>query len=285
MRMTRTAKVLPLVATALAALLLLSGCSASSGGSSDSAGSATQAQDAAAGTSEATSDEGDAAVIVSGEMWFTADDPLTAARSAVDIVAAAGGRVDGREETADGTDGQDGDRATLTARVPSEAAEDVTAKLADIATVERSTLTTSEVGTRQRDLTARATSLRTSIARYDAWLATATTPSDLMEIESGLSERQTELETIEAEITTLAGQVAMSTFTLMFSEVVTPADPGAATPQNFGESVAAGWGDFVGALTGLSIVLGRMLPWLVTLALIGAVTWWLVRRGKAGAAS
>lgn len=268
------------LAAVFAAVLLLSGCSASSG--SDEAaiveydGAAPGSGELADGASQqdkpaATADQ---ALVITGSITITAEDPIAAAEKATAITTAAGGRVDARQQYAP----RDGDagRATLTLRIPASALEDVRDQLADLGTVEETLTDTENVGTQQRDLETRITTLRASIARYTGWLADADATSDLIELESAISQRQTELESLEAQQRELADSVAMSTITVQL--VSTAYAPPPEGPTDFWSALAAGWASFVGFWSAVLIALGMGLPWLVLVAIGITVIVWIARR-------
>lgn len=258
--MNKTRRVLAVLVLASLGAFGLAGCAASSGG--DSAQSAGQAP-AQGAPAEAAADEPDAAVVITGRISIVAKDPIGAAGEATAIVADAGGRVSARTEHA----AEDGGQASaeLTLRVPADVIEDVRDALAGLGTVKETTLDSAEVGGTQRDLDARITTLRASIARYNEWLGTASETSDLIELESAIAERQTELEGLEAQARALSDQVAMSTITLnLMSEYV----PVKTAPDDFGEALLIGWNGFVGFWGAVIIALGVALPWLVLFAAI-----------------
>lgn len=269
--MTSTRKLLTVLAIASCAALGLAGCAASgTGGESSSVGQAAP-QDAAA----ADPAEPDSSVVITGRITIVAGDPIAAARDATDIVTDAGGRVAARTERAAEEGGQSS--AELTLRVPADAVEDVRTDLAALGTVKETALESAEVGATRRDLDARITTLRASIARYNEWLGTAAVTSDLIELETAISERQSELEGLEAQSRELADQVAMSTITLsLMSEYV----PVATAPGNVGEALAQGWDGFVAFWGAMLIGLGLSLPWLVLLAAIALAVIWLVLRSR-----
>lgn len=270
--MTSPSRILLALVLAGAAALALSGCTAGGGGSSSSVDQ-VPAQDEAA--TVADPDSADAAVIITGRVVITADSPVAAADEATDIAIDAGGRVDARSEHASGEGGDA--TAELTMRIPATAVEEVRVALRDLGTVEETSLETAEVGGQQRDLTARITTLTTSIARYNEWLATADKTSDLIDLESAIAERQSELELLQGELHALEDQVAMSTITVTIrSEYV----PTSTAPTNLGEALAVGWTGFVAFWSGVVIALGVALPWLVLLAAIAAVVMWLVARKR-----
>ena len=267
--MTITQRRRSLAAALLTAAILLTGCSASNAGS---AGSAAQPADAQPAAADAPAE---AAEIITGTIWLTASDPMAAARAATEAVVAAGGRIEDRDEyaSADLTEA----RATLTARIPVAKIDEVREELTSIGTVSRTQLASEDVGTAQRDLEARANSLRTSVERYETWLAAAQSPGDLAELEESLSERQTRLESIESELRTMADKVAMSTITLVIGA---DAGPDTTEPQTLGDALAVGWNGFVGFWSATLLNVSVALPWLVLLALAGAVVFILARRRR-----
>jgi hypothetical protein len=272
--MTITQRRRSLAAALLTAAILLTGCSASNAGSAGSAAqpAAVQPADAQPAAADAPAE---AAEIITGTIWLTASDPMAAARSATEAVVAAGGRIEDRDEyaSADLTEA----RATLTARIPVAKIEDVREQLTSIGTVSRTQVTSEDVSTAQRDLEARASSLRTSVERYETWLAAAQTPSDLAELEESLSERQTRLETIESELRAMADKVAMSTITLVIGGDGHH-DP--TQPQTVGDALAAGWNGFAGFWLATLLNVSVALPWLVLIALAGAVALVIMRRRR-----
>lgn len=256
--MNKTRRVLAVLILASLGAFGLAGCAASSSG-----GSAQNPAQAPAQGAPAEAGEPDAAVVITGRISIVAADPIGAAGEATAIVADAGGRVSARTEHA----AEDGGQASaeLTLRVPADALEDVRDALADLGTVKETTLDSAEVGGTQRDLDARITTLRASIERYNDWLSTASETSDLIELESAIAERQTELEGLEAQARALADQVDMSTVTLsLMSEYV----PVKTAPDDFGEALLVGWNGFVGFWGAVMIALGVALPWLVLFAAI-----------------
>ncbi len=267
------------LAAAFAALFLLAGCSAvgsadSAGGSSGEYDAPVVVEDGASEPDTASGADADRALVITGTITITADDPISAAEKATAITTAAGGRVDARQQYAP----RDGDagRATLTLRIPADALEKVRDQLAELGSVDETLTDSVDVGTQQRDLETRITTLRASITRYTGWLADADTTKDLIELETAISERQNELESLEAQQRALADSVAMSTITLeLRSAALAPPPEG---PTDFLSAVAAGWAGFVGFWSAVLVALGMGLPWLVLVGLVIAVVVWIARR-------
>jgi hypothetical protein len=217
-------------------------------------------------------------VVISGDATITAEDPLAASKQAVRIVESAGGRVDDRTEYAAGEN--DNGSAQLTLRIPADSLTAVLEKLEKLGTTEQVSLSTSDVTVEKQDLDARIDALRASIGRLGALIAKAKNISDLIALESEISSRQGELESLEAQQRYLADQVAMSSITLYLqSEAQAPVSQ----PDTFWDGLSAGWGAFVAFWAGLLVVLGVLLPWIVTLGIIALVIVLLVRRRQARA--
>ncbi|TXK19451.1 DUF4349 domain-containing protein [Homoserinibacter sp. GY 40078] len=271
-----------LLVAVVASAILLSGCSAQQYGSGgdiavDSAdGEVVSGGDTGEAGSAEEPGEADRAVVITGSIVITVDDPIEAATDATAIVTEAGGRVDARNEIAPRDDEEAS--ATLTLRVPADSVEEVRAQLAELGDVDETQFDAVEVGATQRDLEVRIRTLRTSIARYTDWLSDATETTDLIKLETAIADRQTQLETLEAEQRALADQIAMSTITLhLRSEGLAPPPEG---PSSFVEGVAVGWNAFVGFWAGVAVAAGIGLPWLLLLGAIAAAIVVVVRRAS-----
>ena len=273
----------------LAAVLALTGCSAAGGGASDS-GDYSVPQGPDQGVAEGDSggdggaplDEGgvtspteDRQVIISGNVTITADDPLKASRDAVRIVEAAGGRVDGRTEYAP-SEGDKGS-ATLQLRIPADKLTATLDKLEELGRADEVALSSSDVTVASQDLDARINALRASIERLNALIVKAKDIDDLITLESAISTRQAELESLEAEKRYLDDQVSMSTISLYLRS---DAEAPKTVPGDFWSGLATGWNAFVGFWAGLLVVLGVLLPWLITLGAIAVLIILIVRRRR-----
>lgn len=264
----------------LAATLALTGCASASGGGSvaeDEGNPAPQAPqfdgDASGGDASGGSDGGlvtgdvvDRQVVITGNVTITADDPLKASKEAVRIVEAAGGRIDGRTEYA-ATDGDKGS-AQLELRIPAAKLTAVLDKIEALGRADEVTLSTSDVTVESQDLDARINALRATIGRLNALVEKAKNIDDLITLESAISDRQGELESLEAQQRYLADQVSMSSVSLYLRS---DAEAPVTTPDTFWDGLSAGWNAFVGFWAGLLVVLGVLLPWLITLGLIAVL--------------
>lgn len=277
----RTLRTLPLLAVAA---VLLSGCASLSSVESseimpdfgtDSVGvaEAPAAEGAVDGSIRDVAD--DRSVITTGYLYLTVDAPLEAATEAAAITEAAGGRVDGRQEFA--PQGGDAGGAQLTLRIPAERLTATLERLKELGEVEELQLSASDVTREVQDIDARVTALRSSITRLLALQDQAATVDDLIALETAISDRQAELESLEAQQRYLADQVGLSTITLVLgSRDVAPVTE----PDTFLTGLIAGWESLVAFGSGLLVLFGVLLPWLVVLGLLGLVALLIVRRAR-----
>lgn len=256
---------------AIAAVLVLGGCSVAGGAASD--GTVAIPAPAEADGSADTADPGAAdsdssrSVVAQGSLVVTVADPIAAASDAAAIVESVGGRIDRRSAQPGGDDATTAS-AALTVRIPSEQLTSTVDELTALGELEDYQLTEDDVTDQTRDLDARISALRASTARLSALLATAASTADLLEIETTLSQRQSDLEALDSQARSLADQVDLATVTVSFgSESTAPVD----RPADFFSGVVIGWEALV-AFTGSVLVgVGVTLPWLILPAIAAVV--------------
>ena len=280
--MKRTA----IASAALIVTLALAGCSA---GASDSGAYDMPAPAEANGgmavedatQSYADTAEADRSQIVTGYMTVTVDAPADAAKESIRIVEGVNGRVDGRQEYAP-ANGDKGS-STLTLRIPADALDATIEKLGALGTVVEISTTADDVSSQVKDVDARVKSLQASVDRLTALLATATDVDQLVSIESSLTQRQGDLESMLAQQRSLGDQVSLATITLsLISEEDAPPPP---APVTFLTGLETGWTAFVAFISGAIVVIGVLLPWIVFFGLVAAVTVLIVRWRKRRAGS
>lgn len=275
--MKRTA----IASLALIATLALAGCSSSAGMAdydmpADGGMAAEQAltdQGVAYDDSNASQPEAERSQIITGYMTVTAENPAEAAAEAIRIVEQVNGRVDGRQEYAP-VDGNKGS-SSLTLRIPAESLDATLEKLGELGEVIEISTAAENVTAQVKDVDSRVKSLQASVDRLTALLATATDVDQLVSIESSLTSRQGDLESMLTQQRSLADQVSLATITLSFiSEADAPPPP---APVTFLTGLEAGWNAFTGFISGLVVVIGVLIPWLVFFGIIAAVVIVIVR--------
>jgi len=304
-----------LVATTALAALALTGCSSDSGDSSssgssaaiapaapDEAGGAGGAADSAAGfagdadsAADAPAAEGstareegavdpadgfDRAVVRTGDLSMRAKD-VGQARFAVQRIADRY-RGEVAEENTQSDDDGDPAYARMVLRVPSDDFEKAVSALEEVGEDVSVSTSADDVTTKLIDLRSRVETQRRSIARITVLFQQASSIRDVMAIESELSRRQADLESLERKRAYLSGQAAMSTITVGIERIpdkkkaVVKADD----DDGFLAGLSAGWGALTTFGIALATIVGALLPWLVVLALLGIPVWLVLRSAR-----
>jgi hypothetical protein len=272
-----------ILSAALAVLALtLTGCAAASPSPYDSSGrdasgqALIPAESLADDMAEQSMSSLDRQVVTTGWVTITVDQPLDAATDAVRIAEAAGGRVDGRTEYAP-VDGDQGS-ASLTLRLPAATLTATLEGLKKLGTVQEVSLNSADVTMESQDLDARISALSTSVDRLLALLATATDTDSLIQLETALSDRQGQLESLVSQRRYLSDQIALSTVTLNLQSVDTTPAP---DPGSFFDGLTIGWNSLVALFAGLVVVAGVVLPWLILPGAIAVIVAVVVRHNRA----
>ncbi|MDQ2699024.1 MAG: DUF4349 domain-containing protein [Actinomycetota bacterium] len=273
--------ILPTTALLVAAFAL-TGCAAA-GGSSDSSDRAPAPMldsDTSESSAEYSSggdamaiDAIDRQVITTGWVTITVDDPIEGAREAVRITESVGGRVDGRSEYA--ADSTSGGSATLTLRIPSSDLTAALDKLKALGEVEEVSLNANDVTMQSLDLDARITALEASITRLEALVPGAADLDDLITLETAISDRRAQLESLQSEQRYLADQVSMSTVTLnLVTEYVPVVEVQEGDPLT---ALQNGFAALASFFVGLITVLAFLTPGLIVLAILPAIVIAIIR--------
>jgi hypothetical protein len=290
----------PLVGLGVLAIagLLLAGCSAHSGGSNSSqaepaaaapnadknadmsAGGGTAAdgllsQRAPAATGAGGQNAAQLApqlrsIIYSGSVFITATDVAKAANDASALTVGAGGNVAADNRTIDA----DRSEAQLTLRVPSDAFQSTMERLAKLGTELSRSVTTQDVTEDLVDVDARLATQQASVDRVRALLAKANTVGEIVSIESELTKREADLDSLEQRKTKLSGLVALSTITLNVRGTAAPQVIPAQPDSGFLAGLRSGWSAFLSSAKVFLTVAGWLLPWLIV---IGIPLWLILR--------
>lgn len=306
MRPTRT-----LAASLLAAVLTLSACS--SGGddldttSGDSAGAAVApAEDQGrprGGTERAASldslnkfsdgvalydaegrdapdapDPMEKAIIAKGNVQLQSDDVEQGVFDVQALVDEYAGEITERET---GTDDEGEVRnARLLLRIPSDDFPDAFAELEQVADLKTSSSTAEDVTTQVIDTAVRIRAQRRSLRRVEVLLDRAESIRDIVAIETQLTRRQADLDSLEKRQAFLADQTSMSTITVNIQR--TPVHPSKKKDDEddsgFLSGLESGWDALVTFGTGAATLAGALLPWAVVLLVLGGPVLLLLRR-------
>jgi hypothetical protein len=205
---------------------------------------------------------------------------VAAASTAVrDIATRFGGYVSDEQRSASTS-------ASVQVRVDSarfDAAVDAVAGLGDLTGKQQHAL---DLTDQVVDVQARLDAQRASVARVEQIMARATTIGEVVGVESELTTRRAELESLEQRAAALSSQVSLATVSVTLTAAsappVTPPPPGQA---GFLDGLRGGWHGLVVAGRGVLLVIGAVLPFLAVLAVPAAVLLWWLRRRRAAARS
>ncbi len=205
-------------------------------------------------------------IITTVQVTVTVDNPIGAADDAARIADRFGGSVADRSERAGS--GSEPGSAQLTLRIPSASLNKALDELKALGIARDTSIYSTDVTAQSQDLTARITALQTSVDRLLALLSKASSTDNLLAIESALSDRQANLESLESQKRNLDSQVQLSTVSLyLVSEKDTPAE----TPDTFWSGLVAGWGAFVAFWSAVLVTLGVLAPWLIAAGIVTAI--------------
>jgi hypothetical protein len=225
------------------------------------------------------------ALIRTAELTVAVDDVAGQAQQAQQIAGDANGEVFSDQRTS----GEEADRRTadLVLKIPPNSLGPVLDKLAKLGTEEARHTATDDVTEQVADVDSRVTSAKSSLARLRSLYARAGSIGEVAALESQISQRESELESLQARQRVLAAQTATATVTLhLHGRAVAAAGGSGNRPTGFVSALKAGWHAFALSVNWLVTVLGAILPFAVLFALLGYGAWRLERsRRTRGAAT
>jgi len=291
-RTTRT------VLALLSAVVVLSGCGGGSDEDFSSAEKAVSDNVAAGGNDSADSEQlGDGVIGADGEVGG----PDTAARvrpAGRDIVyrgsisvrvknvTVAANRAESLTRAADGVvfaeetsnaGSQEESSATLTLRVPPTEFRSVLKKLAGLGKRLSQSQTAEDVTTTVVDTTSRVASQQRSVARVRALLGEADTIGEVVQVEAELAKRESDLESLEAQLARLKDVTELATIEVSLVGPDAPEPKDDEEDLGFVAGLRGGWDAFVQIVLVSLTVLGALLPFMLTGALLGVPLWLLLR--------
>ena len=164
---------------------------------------------------------------------------------------------------------------TLTLSVPADNLGSALDQLGKIGTVLARNTSSQDVTSQYVDTESRLKTMRASVDRVRALMAQAKTLGQVVALESEMSRRQADLESLESQLAALKGSVERSTLAVSLR---TPGNE-TVTENGFLAGLRSGWDAFAASAEGLFTGLGAVLPFAVFFALVGSpLVWWLRRR-------
>ncbi len=158
-------------------------------------------------------------------------------------------------------------QSTLTLRVPEVALDRVMDQVAALGTVVSRGQSTKDVTSQYVDTASRLKSQRASVDRVRTLLGKATNLGQVVQIESELSRRQADLESLEAQLAALNDQTTLATLNVNLAP--RPTTPVTAPPQGaFLTGLLGGWKALVASVGVALTIVGAVLPFAVLAAVV-----------------
>lgn len=205
-----------------------------------------------------------------------------AADTIVALAGPAGGRVDGDDRTTKGRTRA----ATLVLRVPPDTLTRIITKVDALGTETSRSVHGQDVTASRADVTARVAALQTSVARLRSFLSHSGNIGSLVSLENQLTQRESELESMQGQQRALADKITLATLTVGLS---TTPKPVARKPHpkaaGLGAAFISGWHALVTTVRWVVKIIGYSLPITAVVLLIAgafAIGW---RRRQRGAAT
>jgi len=205
-------------------------------------------------------------IIRTGYLSLSVDSPSETADQITDVVEAAGGRIASRSDYTPVDYGQPS--SYLEARIPYDVLDATVETIQELGDVQEISLNSVDVSLQKVDLDARIGVLEAAIERLNELLAEAASTSDLIAVESALSERQAELDSLQSQRDYLSDQTLFATLSI---SVITPANATPAEPDGFLDGIVRGWESILAFFAGTIVWAGILVPWLGLAAVVIAI--------------
>ncbi|MFF2352200.1 DUF4349 domain-containing protein [Kitasatospora sp. NPDC058115] len=213
----------------------------------------------------------------------------TAAGGYVASETVSGGPGDGPGAAKSSGTGQGGQ---ITVKVPSAAFQQTLDQLAGLGEVISRRSQADDLTQQVADVNSRMQSQQASVDRVRALMAQAKTLAEIVSLESELSRREADLESLQKQVKELSARTSLSTVTLdVRKKEDTP--PDAPAPEedddgfwaSVGSALGGGWHVLFLITRGLVVAVAAVLPFLLVVAALAALAWAVRRRWSRAARS
>lgn len=205
-------------------------------------------------------------------------DDLRATVDGILAAASAGGGGVAATDIDYGTETRDG-RATVIVKVPPRSLNALLSGLDELGEIVSIGQDAQDVTDQLTDLDVRIRNAEQSVDRVRGLLTEATDLREVIDLESELTRRQTDLERLQASQRNLQDRVALATVTIQVFPTSTPVIEESDTDPGIRDGFRTGWEAFVGVLFGLVYGLAVIAP-LLAVALVVLVIGWRVARAR-----
>ncbi|MEU8922316.1 DUF4349 domain-containing protein [Kitasatospora sp. NPDC048545] len=288
-----------------AVALLVGGCSAGGAGESakadpavaparqggaDAAAAATGAQPSGAPAAAGVTPAADSSRLIAytAQLSLSAEDVGQALARARELTTTAGGYVSAESVAGNGAN----QAGQLTLKIPSAVYQQTLDQLAALGKVSSRKSQADDLTQQVADVASRVQTQQASVDRVRALMAQAKSLSEVTSLETELSRREADLESLQKQQKELSARTSYSTVTLEVRREAaspTPTPVPKAEAEGFGDAVGSALGGGLHALAviarGLSVALAAVAPFLLVLGVPAALAYrYRARRRPAAAA-
>jgi hypothetical protein len=210
----------------------------------------------------------DRQVVRSATVGLTVDDIADTARRVHGISQTAGGYLSD-ESTSDSG-------GSITLKVPNDKFDATVDELAKLSGKVSRGAHADDVTDQVVDVRSRVATAQASVDRVRALLSKANSLGDIVQLESELTRREADLESLQQRQSALAGKVALSTVTVSLSKPGKAPEP-VAKDSTFVTGLTNGWHALLDSLRVLLVIVGAVLPWLIAFGVPAFVLWRVLR--------
>lgn len=284
-------------AALLTAGFVVTGCSGGDGGSGDS-GSASRgsngssgevangtvpAPKAAAGQSDQAGKQDSQqpslarAIVRTGYLTLESAN-IQQSRNQINTIAQGYDGEIANEETGTDNDGKV-DHATLVIKVPTASYDEAMTAFQRYGTVKQVRQESTDVTEQVVDVNSRVATQRAGIARMRSLMTRANTVGEVISVESELTRREADLESLLARQKALAAQTELATITVTLN-LPGEVPPPAKDHSGFLGGLSAGWDAFTATVKALATAAGALLPFAVVGLVIAVPVWVFYKRRR-----
>jgi hypothetical protein len=221
-------------------------------------------------------------IIYTGSVVIRVKDVDAAAAAASTLASGSGGYVGGDNRTIDSSRSI----ATLTLRVPSASFYTTLTALDALGSPQSRNVSTQDVTQQVIDVQSRLKTEQASVDRIRTLIAGTTSIGQIVTLENELTQRESDLESMQAQLRSLTDQTTLSTITVTLlgpeARVTVVHKP---HKTGFVAGLESGWHGFVRSLSVLLTVIGAVLPFAIVIGVPVVAVMWFLRRRRRTAAS
>ena len=253
----------------------------SRGGIGAPAEDSTSSAESASTVADLSSPPSERAVISTGTVSLRSKDVAEARREMQRVVDAQGGDItnENTETDEEGTTSY----SRLVVRVPSAKFSAAMLALEEAAELRASNRGAEDVTTQVIDTDVRVRAQQASLKRVELLLSRAESLKDIIWIESQLTSRQAELDSLNSQQSWLRDQTTLSTITVDIT-AVTEKTKKKEDEAGFLAGLRGGIKALTASTAALATVIGALVPFAILLLVLGFPVWLVVRRRRAAPA-